>query len=151
MRDAIFHADRRGQPAEQDTISREDPPHLGHHGFELAGILREVEDCAADHRVEVVVSEREVCESADCKIRQRQTRRGFGRSSPDPFDLSWVGVDPEHVGATPHQVFGVATASTACVEQPHVRADTAPENLIEDINIDLTELSQQFVAPTGWL
>ena len=78
----------------------------------------------------------------------------FMRCHPLPWgsclmrDLPSIGIHPENVGSAPHQVLGVATPATSCIQQPHPRCDSPSQKLVEDVDVDLAKLSEQFVTTT---
>lgn len=87
----------------------------------------------------------------DYEIGGRQTRRRRRSDAPDAVDLSRIGIDSEYVRATAHEVLGVAPITAAGVEDPHLGGDTAAEKLVEQVDVDATELGDQPIGTTGWI
>ena len=55
-------------------------------------------------------------------------------------DPSGIRIQGKYLAARAQQINQIAPISTTGIEHPHGRCDIASQNLIEDVDIDLSEL-----------
>ena len=67
-------------------------------------------------------------------------RAGGARSIADGFNGPRIRVHAEDFVAFPEQIDQIASVPAARVEDPHPGRDTATKQLIEEIDVDLSEL-----------
>src|SRR5688572_7559910 len=141
-----LEADVRGEPREQQPVRRQHAPHLLDHAAELCGVIREVQDCAADHRIEHAIVEWKVFQVSDLEVSGRQRRREHRRQLADACDRRLVPIDAVTVESTAQEVHEIAPVAAACVEHTPPRIEAPSEDLIEQVDVDLAEPRAQLRA-----
>jgi len=107
-----------------------------------------VENSATDYSVEMGVWEWQFGQATDGKIFVRKVSCPLQGYSANTSNLAGVGIDPEHFRPALDQILGIAACPTPRVQDSHLGGDPSSDNLVEDVNIDSTEESQQVVTPT---
>jgi hypothetical protein len=139
QRDEI-HADARTQAAEQQTAGAEDAPHFGNHGLKLFFATSEVKHGAADDYIREFVWKMHLFNAAYLKVLVWQSGVQRLGQFADMFDRGRVLVDGENLGALPQQIDEISAVTAPCIEDAHAGRDITSEDLIEDIDVNLSEL-----------
>ena len=110
-----------------------------------------MEDCAADDRTEVDIRERQFGQRSDDEVVSGQRGSELRGDGFDSTDLVRVHVDAEDLCSAAHQVMGVAASTASRIQHPHLRPDPSAEQLVEEVDIDIAEVSDELIATTGWI
>ena len=143
-RQVSLDADARRQPGEEQAARDQDSPHLVDDPAELTGIGDEVQDRAADDGVErrVVPWERGERPLTDVGVDVEALRQ-----RPCRGDRTGVLVDRVNVESSSQQVGKISAAAAAGIQDPAPAIETAAEQLIEEIDVELPEETLQLL---GW-
>jgi hypothetical protein len=138
--EAAFHPDRRREAAEQHPGGPQDAPHLVEHGSEVFLVASEVEHGVANDHLGGGVVEAHLFDGLEAKVLRWETRRQLCGKSPYRADRGRVLVHSHHVEPAPQQVHEVPTTSAPGIQYRHTRCDTATQQLVEEVDVDLAEL-----------
>jgi hypothetical protein len=137
---AIFHADGRGETAEEETAAAKHAPRSRQHGVELRVIAREMQNGAADHDVCGSLFERDRIERRNAEVLARSLGREMRGEIAHPRDRHRVRVDAADIEPLAQEVHEIPSAAAARVEDRHPARNSSAQQLIEEIDVDLTEL-----------
>ncbi len=98
-----------------------------------------------DHVCEVV-GEIHLFDWADAKVARRQVRRKLCCQGSDVRHALWIRVYGEDFAAFAEEMDEVSSVAAASVEDAHPGRDISSQDLVEDVDIDLTELLLTFIA-----
>jgi hypothetical protein len=138
---ARFKADRGGQPAEEHPAGREEAPRAGQHRVELGVVAREVQDGAAEDDGGPGVRQRRAFDRLDAEVRGRKLGGEMAGEQAHFLDRVRIGIDRVDVESGAKHVDQVPSRSAAGLDDPIAPRDPAPEELIEDVDVDRAELS----------
>src|SRR5688500_3957448 len=110
---ARFDADRRGEPAEEQSVPLQQPPTFPQHRLEMFIVPREVQDRTADHEVNATVRKRHFLDWFDPEVVGRQIRREPPRHRSDGVDRCGIGVHGTNVVAFAKEVDEVPPGTAA--------------------------------------
>ena len=136
----MLHADGGGEAAEEKTSGLEDSPEVTQHGVEVLVVAREVENGATEDEVGKGVGKRQGLDGLDAEVGLRKSGRERGGESACGVDRSGVLVYAEDLVSLAQEVDEVAPEAAARIEDTHSGMDAATEKLIEEVDIDGTEL-----------
>src|ERR1035437_9353770 len=103
-------------------------------------ITRKVKHGIANYHIRKSIWKRHVFNGSDLKVPGRQPGRERSRQTANMLNTLGIGVQCKHFAAFAHQVDQVASVAAPGVEYAHGGRDIAPQDLVEDININLPEL-----------
>ena len=55
-------------------------------------------------------------------------------------DSHWTGVNTEHVVARPKEIDKIASVTASGIQHAHARGDASAQQLVEDVDVNLSEL-----------
>jgi hypothetical protein len=130
------HADAGGETAEEESAGTQYAPEFAEHGVEVLAGAGKVQDGATEDDVGDGVGEWHLLDGSDAEV----LRGCWVREITYLVHSLGIGVDGEYFGALAQQVDEIASGAAACVEDAHGGRDVAAKNLIEEIDVDLSEL-----------
>ena len=103
-------------------------------------IPRKMEHGRTDHYVRETVGKRHSFNGANLKILRRQSRRQRCRELANVFNTFSILVHGKDLTALAKQMNQIAPVTAAGVEHAHSGRNVPAQDLVEDININLSEL-----------
>ena len=113
-------------------------------------IASEVQNRGTDHYVCETVGKWHVFNRANLKILRWQVCSKRSRECANVINARRILVQRKDLAAFAQQVDQISSVTASGVEHAHAGGDVSPQNLIEDVNIDLPELllyAQGHTAP----
>jgi hypothetical protein len=136
----MFHSNRGCEAAEKETAWFHDAPRAVYHSPKVIVISREVEYGAGDYDVGEGAREGRFFDGLRAKVAGWQSRRKrCGEAAYGLYGLQ-VRIDAKNLEAFPEEIDQVPAGATSGIEDAHAGQDTAAEELIEEVDIDLSEL-----------
>ena len=138
-RELTLEADARCQSREQQPTWCKQPPELVEHGSEITFIAGEVQHGAADDRVDGGIGPRERIKRPAVRV-VGGNRHVQGRGEPaNPVDRHRVGVGDTDVEPVLEEERQVPSATAAGIEHAPPAVESAAQQLVEEIDVDLSE------------
>jgi len=122
------------EPKRQNSI----PP--GRNTRHNSAIPRKVHHRVADHHVCKPAGEQHLLDLPHLEVFVRQSRRQRGSELAHMLNGGRIGVKREHLAPFAEKMHQVSPVTASRVKHTHSRRDVPAQNLVEHINIDLTEL-----------
>ena len=85
-------------------------------------------------------------ELGSLKILERQRRRELRRERPDAGQRAGIAVNPETGESAPEKVDEIASVAAPRIEYACAAIEPAPQDLIEEIDVDLAERGSHLVT-----
>ncbi len=104
-------------------------------------VAREMQDRAADRDVGKRIGERHSFDGLHSKIVPRERGRERPSHLTHSFHRAWIGIHSENLVTFLQKINQITPVATACVADPHPWRDPSPEQLIKEVNVDLSELA----------
>jgi hypothetical protein len=108
--------------------------------MEVRGIAREVKHRVAEDHVRKPIWKRHLIDLPDLEVLRRQSGFERSREAAHMVDRLGVGIEREYFAALAKQMDEVSSVAATGVEHSHGGGDVAAQDLIEDVDIDLSEL-----------
>jgi len=106
---------------------------------EVRIVSRKVKNGAAHNDIGKVIGMGEPLNAANLEVFCGEAGvQRFGKLA-NMLDSSWVRVDRENFGVFPQEIDEVSAVAAASVENAHAGRDVSPQDLIEDVDVDLSE------------
>lgn len=134
------HADAGAEAAEEHAAGTEHAPQLRQHRAEMVFIAGEVQHRGAEDHIRDGIGERHVFDLADDQILRGQGSAERSGELAHVLDAFGIGVDGEDFRALAQQVDEIAPVAASGVDDAHAGRDVAAQDLVKDVDIDLSEL-----------
>ena len=144
--DCLLESDVRSDPREQETSARQHAPELTDHRVEVVLVLSKVQHRAAHHGMHALVGIRKLREIGNDEVRRGQLRRETRRCLANDIDCRRFAVHAVAVNAALQQIDQVAAIATASIEHALPTIESATQDLVEEIDVDVAELLPQSAA-----
>lgn len=142
--DLVFDADGRREPAKEQATRFEYSPRSVKHRVKMIVGKSEMQHGAADDDVAKSIRERHGFDGFKMKIFRGDLRSERSRQAANGRDGSLIGIGSEYfvtIGfCLAEQIDEVAASPTAGIHNSHSGRNTAPKNLIKEVDIDFAEL-----------
>ena len=134
-------------PAAQRTIhpAASTPPHLAHHAAEMRVVVGEMQNGAADHRVHAVIAHGRASSSPTWKLSAEAPARASAASDRTRLTARRPGRCRSTRSRAGESRSG-CVRRPARIEHPEPAVETASQDLIEEVDVDLAEGGPQLVA-----
>lgn len=134
-----FDTDAGCEPREEEAARPEHAPHLLEHAAEVPLVGREVQDRATEDRVHALACERKRLYGGYLEVLGRELRREVAREVAYARNCTGISVHPEDLESMLEEVDQVASSAAACVEDGAHGVEAALEELVEQIDVYLSE------------
>lgn len=134
------HANAGTQTAEEHSAGFDHAPEFFEHSQKVLIVARKVQYGGAEHHIGKTLREGHLFDPSDLKIFAGQSRAKRSRKLTYVLNRGGFFVDSEDVASAAQQVDQVATITASGIEHDHSGRNVAAQNLIEEVDVDLTEL-----------
>jgi hypothetical protein len=138
--DLVLHSNRRSEAAKEEAARFQNPPCTLQHGLEVIVAAGKVQDGATDNNVSESGWEGHCFDSFQSEVVHGESWRDRCGELTRCIESPRIRIRPKHFKAFPEEVYKVATRAAARIKDPHTGSDALPEELIEQIDIDPSEL-----------
>lgn len=142
-RELTLEANARRQSREQQAARREHAPQFVEHRAKIALVAREVQHGAADDRVNGGISPGQRIERSAIGVLRPNHRARRRRQPTSRVDRQWIGVGNAQVEAVVQEEGQIPSAAAAGIEHAPPAIESAAKQLVEQIDVDLSELRSE--------
>src|ERR1017187_5663823 len=139
----VFHANRGGEAAEEESARLQNPPGAAQHGEKLVVSARKVEHRATQHHVRKRARKGHLFDGFHAEVAGWKQRCQGCRQAACVLHGPGIGVGAEDVVPLPEKVDQVAAGPAPRVQNPHPARDPAAQKLVEQVDVDLCKLLKQ--------
>jgi hypothetical protein len=110
------------------------------HVLKLSVIAGKVEHCTTNREVGKAGGKRYGLDRLHSKVLRRQVRRQHCRHTAEVGHAAGIQIHAKHLVSLAQEIDQVPAGATARIQNPHTRNDAASQQLIEEVDVDVTEL-----------
>ena len=140
-RDTVFHTNRRRKARKKNPSAPQRLPRAVQHRVELLVVSGKVQYGAADDDVREPVWKGQGLERFDAEVVGRESRREVAGNPPNLGYGLGIGIGPKNVESLLQKEGQIAPVSTPGVQNRVTVRDSATQQLVKDVDVDLPELT----------